>query len=101
MDLAAKTVECGEGESAGARCLSTPLPWTLARYMEEGRPQLVHDANEQALFPSTTAASGLATPGAVLIIKHYVQEIHHRLGDAPHAAPQLCHPSAQLGRGSA
>ena len=84
VDLAAKTVECGEGEKRRRTVpLYTAAVDALARYMEEGRPQLVHDANEQALFLNHRGQR-LTRQGLWLIIKHYVQEIGITDSVTPH-----------------
>ena len=84
VDLAAKTVECGEGEKRRRTVpLYTAAVDALARYMEEGRPQLVHDANERALFLNHRGQR-LTRQGLWLIIKHYVQEIGITDSVTPH-----------------
>lgn len=75
VDLAKKTVDCGEGDK---RRRTVPIysnaADALGRYVEEGRPQLIADENENALFLNHRGQR-LTRQGLWLIIKHYVSEV--------------------------
>lgn len=84
VDLEAQTVECGEGDK---RRRTVPLydaaVEALTRYTADGRPQLVHDTNEPALFLNHRGQR-LTRQGLWLIIKHYVEEIGITESVTPH-----------------
>lgn len=75
VDLAHKTIDCGEGDK---RRRTVPIysnaADALGRYVEDGRPQLLVDENENALFLNHRGQR-LTRQGLWLIIKHYVKEV--------------------------
>jgi len=75
VDLANKTINCGEGEK---RHRTVPIyinaADALERYIEEGRPQLLVDEGENALFLNHRGQR-LTRQGLWLIIKHYVKQV--------------------------
>lgn len=84
VDLSGQTIACGEGEK---RRRTVPIyPDTvdvLARYIEEGRPQLLVDPGESALFLNHRGQR-LTRQGLWLIIKHYVQQVGIQGSVTPH-----------------
>ncbi len=75
VDVSAKTINCGEGEK---RRRTVPIyanaADALKRYVEEGRPQLLVDESENALFLNHRGQR-LTRQGLWLIIKHYVKQV--------------------------
>jgi integrase/recombinase XerD len=84
VDLEAGAVTCGEG---GKRTRTVPIyrgaVEAVAGYLENGRPHLVLDESENALFLNHRGQR-LTRQGLWLIIKHYVREIGIKMSVTPH-----------------
>jgi integrase/recombinase XerD len=84
MDLEAKTVQCGDG---GKRVRTVPIYAegieAIQSYLESGRPQLIVDPNESALFLNHRGQR-LTRQGLWLIIKHYVKQVGIKATVTPH-----------------
>lgn len=84
IDLDTGSVTCGEG---GKRTRTVPIyPGAVDAvrdYLQEGRPHLVLDENEPALFLNHRGQR-LTRQGLWLIIKHYVSEVGIKMTVTPH-----------------
>ncbi len=84
VDLASKLVTCGE---SGKRKRTVPIYdgacQAVEAYLREGRPQLVVNHSEPALFLNHRGQR-LTRQGLWLIIKHYVKEIGIKTPVTPH-----------------
>ncbi len=84
VDLDAKTVQCGDG---GKRVRTVPIYAegirAIEQYLEAGRPQLIVDPNEPALFLNHRGQR-LTRQGLWLIIKHYVKQVGIKATVTPH-----------------
>jgi integrase/recombinase XerD len=84
VDLEAKTVVCGDG---GKRMRTVPIYpegiQAIEEYLESGRPQLIVDPNEPALFLNHRGQR-LTRQGLWLIIKHYVKQVGIKATVTPH-----------------
>jgi integrase/recombinase XerD len=82
--LDAKTVQCGDG---GKRMRTVPIYAegikAIENYLEAGRPQLVVDPSEPALFLNHRGQR-LTRQGLWLIIKHYVKQVGIKATVTPH-----------------
>jgi integrase/recombinase XerD len=101
VDVAAATVTCGDG---GKRTRTVPLYAgaleAVNDYLREGRPQLVMDPKEPALFLNHRGQR-LTRQGLWLIIKHYVRQVGIAADVTPHTlrhsfATHLLHGGADL-----
>ncbi len=101
LALDRKEVVCGEG---GKRVRTAPLyskaVESIALYLAEGRPDLVVDPNEPALFLNHRGQR-LTRQGLWLIIKRYVKEVKIDVPVTPHTlrhsfATHLLHAGANL-----
>jgi integrase/recombinase XerD len=101
LALDRKEVICGEG---GKRVRTAPLyskaVESIAMYLADGRPDLVVDPNEPALFLNHRGQR-LTRQGLWLIIKRYVQEVKIDVPVTPHTlrhsfATHLLHAGANL-----
>lgn len=84
VDLVNKAIDCGEGDK---RRRTVPIYSNagdaLREYIEEGRPQLLVDENENALFLNHRGQR-LTRQGLWLIIKHYVKQVGIKGTVTPH-----------------
>src|SRR5690606_27532019 len=84
VDLEAKTVICGDGSK---RIRTDPIYAegiaAIEDCLESGRPQLVVDPNEPALFLNHRGQR-LTRQGLWLIIKHYVKQVGIQATVTPH-----------------
>jgi integrase/recombinase XerD len=84
VDLENKTVSCGDG---GKRMRTVPIYAqgiaAIEAYLESGRPQLVVDPSEPALFLNHRGQR-LTRQGLWLIIKHYVKQVGIQATVTPH-----------------
>jgi integrase/recombinase XerD len=84
VDLEAKTVQCGDG---GKRVRTVPIYAegieAIRQYLEAGRPQLIVDPSEPALFLNHRGQR-LTRQGLWLIIKHYVKQVGIKATVTPH-----------------
>lgn len=84
VDLRAGVVTCGEG---GKRTRNIPVKPdaidAIYTYLQEGRPHLVLDERENALFLNHRGQR-LTRQGLWLIIKHYVREVGIKTTVTPH-----------------
>lgn len=84
VDLEAKTVVCGDG---GKRVRTVPIYaegiQAIEEYLESGRPQLIVDPAEPALFLNHRGQR-LTRQGLWLIIKHYVKQVGIKATVTPH-----------------
>jgi integrase/recombinase XerD len=84
VDLEAKTVQCGDG---GKRVRTVPIYaegiQAIQSYLESGRPQLIVDPSESALFLNHRGQR-LTRQGLWLIIKHYVKQVGIKATVTPH-----------------
>lgn len=84
VDLKHGAVTCGEG---GKRTRSIPINAeavdAIYTYLQEGRPHLVLDEREEALFLNHRGQR-LTRQGLWLIIKHYVREVGIKTSVTPH-----------------
>lgn len=84
IDLEAKTVQCGDG---GKRVRTVPIYAegikAIQNYLEAGRPQLIVEPNEPALFLNHRGQR-LTRQGLWLIIKHYVKQVGIKATVTPH-----------------
>ena len=101
LALDRKEVVCGEG---GKRVRTAPLyskaVESIALYLAEGRPDLVVDPNEPALFLNHRGQR-LTRQGLWLIIKRYVKDVKIDVPVTPHTlrhsfATHLLHAGANL-----
>ena len=84
VDLAKQTIVCGEGDKRRRTVpIFSAVALTLSTYLEEGRPQLLVDPAEPALFLNHRGQR-LTRQGLWLIIKHYVQEVGIKGSVTPH-----------------
>ena len=74
VDLFNRLVACNSGRRSRVVPIFPRAVAALQAYLDEGRPQLVVDANEQALFLNHRGQR-LTRQGLWLIIKRYVNEI--------------------------
>lgn len=101
VDLAAGTVYCiGKGDRERVAPIYDQAGLILGRYINEGRPQLLRDAEEEALFLNHRGER-LTRQGLWLIIKHYVDAIGIESEVTPHTlrhsfATHLLHGGAKL-----
>lgn len=84
VDLPNKTVTCGEG---GKRSRTVPVYegaiTALDNYLRDGRPNLILDKSEPALFLNHRGQR-LTRQGLWLIIKHYVNQVGIEAPVTPH-----------------
>jgi integrase/recombinase XerD len=84
VDVEAKTVICGDG---GKRMRTVPIYAegieAIEAYLESGRPQLIVDPSEPALFLNHRGQR-LTRQGLWLIIKHYVKQVGIQATVTPH-----------------
>jgi integrase/recombinase XerD len=84
VDLGAKSVTCGEG---GKRSRTVPIYngaiGALDAYLRNGRPNLILDKAEPALFLNHRGQR-LTRQGLWLIIKHYVKQVGIQAPVTPH-----------------
>ena len=84
VDLEAKTVQCGDG---GKRVRTVPIYTegieAIQSYLEAGRPQLIVEPSEPALFLNHRGQR-LTRQGLWLIIKHYVKQVGIKASVTPH-----------------
>jgi integrase/recombinase XerD len=101
VDLEAGTVYCiGKGDRERVVPIYDQAALILGRYLTEGRPHLVRDAGEQALFLNHRGER-LTRQGLWLIIKHYVDAIGIESEVTPHTlrhsfATHMLHGGAKL-----
>ena len=75
---------CGMAANARAPCPSIPARWKPSDdYLDQGRPQLIMEASEPALFLNHRGQR-LTRQGLWLIIKHYVKQVGIRVTVTPH-----------------
>jgi integrase/recombinase XerD len=84
VDLEANVVQCGDG---GKRVRTVPIYAegiaAIQHYLEAGRPQLVVEPSEPALFLNHRGQR-LTRQGLWLIIKHYVKQVGIKASVTPH-----------------
>ena len=84
VDVEAKTISCGDGSK---RMRTVPVYAegikAIQAYLESGRPQLIVDPNEPALFLNHRGQR-LTRQGLWLIIKHYVKQVGIKTSVTPH-----------------
>jgi integrase/recombinase XerD len=84
VDLAAKSVVCGDGSR---RTRTVPLYTgalaSVHAYLEQGRPHLIVNPHESALFLNHRGQR-LTRQGLWLIIKHYVKQVGIQAPVTPH-----------------
>ncbi len=84
VDIEAKTVQCGDG---GKRMRTVPIYnegiEAIETYLEAGRPQLIVEPSEPALFLNHRGQR-LTRQGLWLIIKHYVKQVGIMASVTPH-----------------
>jgi integrase/recombinase XerD len=84
VDINAKMVQCGDG---GKRMRTVPIYaegiQSIESYLEAGRPQLIVDPSEPALFLNHRGQR-LTRQGLWLIIKHYVKQVGIKASVTPH-----------------
>jgi integrase/recombinase XerD len=102
VDLASQTIICGDGSK---RIRTVPVypgaADAIQLYLDEGRPQLVVEPQEPALFLNHRGQR-LTRQGLWLIIKHYVKQIGIKATVTPHTlrhsfATHLLNAGAELG----
>ena len=101
VDLEAGTIYCvGKGERERVVPIYDHAGQMLAKYLSDGRPKLMHDPAEQALFLNHRGER-LTRQGLWLIIKHYVEAIGIEAEVTPHTlrhsfATHMLHGGAKL-----
>ncbi|MBE2233235.1 MAG: site-specific tyrosine recombinase XerD [Anaerolinea sp.] len=101
VDLQAGTVYClGKGDRERVVPIYDQASLILGRYLNEGRPYLLRDASETALFLNHRGER-LTRQGLWLIIKHYVDAIGIESEVTPHTlrhsfATHMLHGGAKL-----
>jgi integrase/recombinase XerD len=84
VDLDARTVRCGDG---GKRVRTVPIYaegiQAIQTYLDSGRPQLIVEPSEPALFLNHRGQR-LTRQGLWLIIKHYVKQVGIKASVTPH-----------------
>jgi integrase/recombinase XerD len=101
VDLEAGTVYCiGKGDRERVAPIYDQAGLILGRYINEGRPHLLRDAEEKALFLNHRGER-LTRQGLWLIIKHYVDAIGIESEVTPHTlrhsfATHMLHGGAKL-----
>lgn len=101
VDLEAGTVYCiGKGERERVVPIYDHANTVLSKYLTDGRPHLVRDQEEQALFLNHRGER-LTRQGLWLIIKHYVEAIGIEAEVTPHTlrhsfATHMLHGGAKL-----
>ncbi len=101
VDLEAGTVYClGKGDRERVVPIYDQASLILGRYLNEGRPYLLRDASETALFLNHRGER-LTRQGLWLIIKHYVDAIGIESEVTPHTlrhsfATHMLHGGAKL-----
>lgn len=101
VDLEAGTVYClGKGDRERVVPIYDQASLILGRYLNEGRPHLLRDAGEKALFLNHRGER-LTRQGLWLIIKHYVDAIGIESEVTPHTlrhsfATHMLHGGAKL-----
>ncbi len=101
VDLEAGTIYCiGKGERERVVPIYDHAGYVLSRYLVDGRPHLVRNAQEQALFLNHRGER-LTRQGLWLIIKHYVDAIGIETEVTPHTlrhsfATHMLHGGAKL-----
>lgn len=101
VDLEAGTVYClGKGDRERVVPIYDQAGLILGRYLNEGRPHLLRDAGEKALFLNHRGER-LTRQGLWLIIKHYVDAIGIESEVTPHTlrhsfATHMLHGGAKL-----
>ncbi len=101
VDLEAGTVYCiGKGDRERVVPIYDQAALILGRYLNEGRPYMARDAEEQALFLNHRGER-LTRQGLWLIIKHYVDAIGIESEVTPHTlrhsfATHMLHGGAKL-----
>ncbi len=101
VDLEAGTVYCiGKGDRERVAPIYDQAGLILGRYINEGRPYLLRDAEEKALFLNHRGER-LTRQGLWLIIKHYVDAIGIESEVTPHTlrhsfATHMLHGGAKL-----
>lgn len=101
VDLEAGTVLCsGKGDRERLVPIYDRATQVLAEYLEEGRPKLLSDPEEEALFLNHRGRR-LTRQGLWLIIKHYVEEVGIEGEVTPHTlrhsfATHMLHGGAKL-----
>ena len=102
VDLGSKTVICGDGSK---RTRTVPVYHVAAEaiqlYLDEGRPHLIVEPQEAALFLNHRGQR-LTRQGLWLIIKHYVKQVGIKATVTPHTlrhsfATHLLNAGAELG----
>jgi integrase/recombinase XerD len=84
VDLVAQTIQCAEGSKRKRTvALYDHATQALRRYMEEGRPNLLVDPAEGALFLNHRGQR-LTRQGLWLIIKRYVHQVGIKITVTPH-----------------
>lgn len=101
VDLQASTLRCvGKGGRERIVPIYDHAARALARYLEEGRPKLLRDKTEEALFVNHRGRR-LTRQGLWLIIKHYVEAVGIEDEVTPHTlrhsfATHMLHGGAKL-----
>lgn len=101
VDLEAGTIYClGKGDRERVVPIYDQASLILGRYLNEGRPYLLRDASETALFLNHRGER-LTRQGLWLIIKHYVDAIGIESEVTPHTlrhsfATHMLHGGAKL-----
>jgi integrase/recombinase XerD len=101
VDLDAGTVLCsGKGDRERIVPIYDRAAQVLATYLEQGRPKLLSDPEQQALFLNHRG-DRLTRQGLWLIIKHYVDEVGIEEEVTPHTlrhsfATHMLHGGAKL-----
>jgi integrase/recombinase XerD len=84
VNIEAKSVQCGDG---GKRVRTVPIYTegieAIESYLEAGRPQLIVEPSEPALFLNHRGQR-LTRQGLWLIIKHYVKQVGIKATVTPH-----------------
>jgi len=84
VNLEGKTITCGDG---GKRTRTVPVYTgaveAIRDYLDQGRPHLIMEASEPALFLNHRGQR-LTRQGLWLIIKHYVKQVGIRVTVTPH-----------------
>jgi len=84
VDLEASTVRCyGKGAKERILPIHRRAVEALQRYLEKGRPQLLHNGGDERALFLNPRGQRLTRQGLWLIVKEYVQEA----GLAPHVTP--------------
>lgn len=101
VDLEAGTIYClGKGDRERVVPIYDQAAQVLAKYLSDGRPALIHEASEQALFLNHRGER-LTRQGLWLIIKYYVDVIGIEGEVTPHTlrhsfATHMLHGGAKL-----